>query len=74
MVFWVGSCLGIIFLCGYMANRKPSDPDLDEQILGAQARLDMLLRERALRGGVKVPTQPSFKELRDRNEQMDHGQ
>ncbi len=73
MVFWVGSCLGVIFLCGYMANRKPSDNDLDFQILQAQARLDELLVERGKRQGRKeaAALRPSFRDLANRADAMD---
>lgn len=78
MVFWVGSCLGVIFGCGYMANRKPSDDDLDVRIIQAQARLDELVIERGKRRGraenaaLTKPVSPTFQELRDSHERMDN--
>lgn len=68
---WVLLIVGGIVLCGWLANRPRNLADLDYLIMRTRADLDYLLADRARR--FPTSSKPSFTELQDSANRMDHG-
>ena len=72
MSLWGGANLLLLLVVGWLANRPQTKERLDHQIAITQAKLDYWQAERARRFG-HHPLKPTFHELQDEANRMDHG-